>query len=184
VLFNRETWAGLSDGTVTVALRRWKRPSVKVGGTLQTPGGLLAIDEVRPVEPEDVTVEDAVAAGFSEPRAALARLRPDGQLYRVRFHRICDDPRIELRQRTDLDEAEVAELLRIIDRLPWAIPVLRLIADNPGVVSTDLAPLMGMDRQPFKQRVRRLKAFGLTESLNVGYRLSPRGAAVLSRVEQ
>lgn len=30
----------------------------------------------------------------------------------------------------------------------------------------------------FKQRVRKLKGMGLTESLDVGYRLSPRGARV------
>ena len=30
-----------------------------------------------------------------------------------------------------------------------------------------------------KRRVRQLKELGLTESLDVGYRLSPRGAAVL-----
>jgi len=31
----------------------------------------------------------------------------------------------------------------------------------------------------FKRRVRQLKELGLTESLEVGYRLSPRGRAVL-----
>jgi hypothetical protein len=38
-----------------------------------------------------------------------------------------------------------------------------------------------MDRPEFKQRVRRLKALGLTESLQVGYRLSPRGMAFLDQ---
>jgi hypothetical protein len=31
----------------------------------------------------------------------------------------------------------------------------------------------------FKRDVRKLKELGLTESLEVGYRLSPRGAALL-----
>ena len=43
-----------------------------------------------------------------------------------------------------------------------------------------LAARAGIDRPTFKQRVRRLKALGLTESLEVGYRLSPRGEAVLA----
>jgi hypothetical protein len=180
VLFSRGVWAGLADGSVVVAFRRWKRPTVKAGGTLQSPGGLLAIDAVEPIEPAEVGDEDAHAAGFAGAHAVLASLRPDGQLYRVRFHRIGDDPRIELRRRTGFDDAELSELFGMVDRLPWAEPVLRLISDNPGVVSTELAPRVGMDRAPFKQRVRRLKALGLTESLDVGYRLSPRGAALLA----
>jgi hypothetical protein len=181
VLFNHQVWAGLADGTVTVAFRRWRRPSVKAGGTLQSPGGLLAIDEIAPITPDDVNDADAHAAGYASHDDVLASLRPDGQLYRVQFHRVGDDPRIELRQRTDFDDAELSELIRAVDRLPWAAPILRLIADNPGVVSTELAPQVGMDRAPFKLRVRRLKALGLTESLDIGYRLSPRGAALLSR---
>jgi predicted flap endonuclease-1-like 5' DNA nuclease len=38
---------------------------------------------------------------------------------------------------------------------------------------------MGLDTPPFKQNVRKLKERGLTESLDIGYRLSARGAAVL-----
>jgi hypothetical protein len=182
VLFNHQVWAGLADGTVTVAFRRWKRPSVKAGGTLQSPGGLLAIDEVALITPDDVIDADARSAGYASRDAVLASLRPDGQLYRVRFHRVGDDPRIQLRQRTDFDDTELSELIRAVARLPWAAPILRLIADNPGVVSTDLAPHVGLDRPLFKQRVRRLKALGLTESLDIGYRLSPRGAALLSRL--
>jgi len=41
-----------------------------------------------------------------------------------------------------------------------------------------------MARLPFKANVRKLKALGLTESLEVGYRLSPRGEALLSFVGQ
>jgi hypothetical protein len=184
VLFNHELWAGVANGSITVAFRRWKRPSVKAGGTLQSPGGLLAIDEVAPIRPQDVSDADARAAGCPDREAALARLRPDGQLYRVRFHRVGVDPRIELRQRTHFDDAELSELIRAVSRLPWAEPTLRLIAENPGVVSTALAPQVGLDRAPFKQRVRRLKTLGLTESLDIGYRLSPRGAALLGRLSE
>ena len=48
------------------------------------------------------------------------------------------------------------------------------------MVSTVLADEAGQERLSFKTRVRRLKALGLTESLEVGYRLSPRGAAFLA----
>ena len=41
-----------------------------------------------------------------------------------------------------------------------------------------------MERLRFKERVRRLKALGLTESLEVGYRLSPRGQAFLDELRR
>lgn len=39
-----------------------------------------------------------------------------------------------------------------------------------------------MDRAQLKANVRKLKGLGLTESLTVGYRLSPRGDTVLRRL--
>jgi hypothetical protein len=61
--------------------------------------------------------------------------------------------------------------------------VLELIDARPGVRAGDLADSFGMERLAFKADVRKLKALGLTESLEVGYRLSPRGAAYLSAQE-
>ena len=183
MLFPQRLWAGLEDGSVTVAFRRWRRASVKVGGTLQSPGGLLAIDEITAIEPDEVTDEDAAAAGHPDREGALAALRPEGQLVRVRFHRVGDDPRIALRQRTELAADELGVVVGALARLDWAHATLRLIAERPGVVSTELAPELGLERLPFKQRVRRLKALGLTESLQVGYRLSPRGETVLARLD-
>jgi len=58
--------------------------------------------------------------------------------------------------------------------------VLALIADRPGIVSTVLAEALGWERQDLKQHVRRLKELGLTLSLDVGYRLSPRGESYLN----
>jgi biotin operon repressor len=54
------------------------------------------------------------------------------------------------------------------------------IADKPAVSSVFLAEAMGWERPEFKVHVRRLKALGLTISLDVGYRLSPRGQAYLA----
>lgn len=181
MLFRKELWDQLADGSVTVAIRRQKRPTVKTGGTLQTRAGVLAIDSVEEIRPEDVSAADAVQAGFSDVEAVMAELRPEGQLYRVRFHLLGEDPRIELRGRHDLDQEELAGLIRAVRRMPYGAAILRLIGSHPGVVSTELAPLLGLDRLPFKARVRRLKALGLTESLAVGYRLSARGEALLSR---
>lgn len=181
MLFTQRFWAGLEDGSVTVAFRRWKRPTVKAGGTLKSPGGLLSIDAVDVISEGDLTAQDARAAGFGSVAEVLAALRPEGTLYRIRFHRIGDDPRRALRDDAALTDDDVAQLARRVGRLTWARPTLELIRDHPGVVSTELAPRLGLERLPFKARVRRLKELGLTESLPVGYRLSPRGAAFLSR---
>jgi hypothetical protein len=62
---------------------------------------------------------------------------------------------------------------------PWTHSTLRQIQRLPGVVSTELAAEVGQERRAYKLRVRRLKALGLTESLERGYRLSPRGRAYL-----
>jgi hypothetical protein len=32
MLFKQRFWAGLADGSVTVAFRRWRRPTVRAGG--------------------------------------------------------------------------------------------------------------------------------------------------------
>jgi hypothetical protein len=49
------------------------------------------------------------------------------------------------------------------------------------VVATELAADAGLTRDIFKRNVRSLKALGLTLSQPVGYRLSPRGQAYVSR---
>ena len=66
-------------------------------------------------------------------------------------------------------------------RGPWTERVLELIAVRPAVRAGDLADELGLERLPFKTDVRKLKALGLTESLEVGYRISPRGRAWLRR---
>ena len=59
--------------------------------------------------------------------------------------------------------------------------MLELIRERPRVRAPDLAQSLGLDTQPFKRDVRKLKELGLTESLEIGYRLSPRGRTVLER---
>jgi hypothetical protein len=60
--------------------------------------------------------------------------------------------------------------------------VLELIDEHPERRAGDLAAMLGRERLPFKVDVRKLKQLGLTESMPIGYRLSPRGRAVLDRL--
>jgi hypothetical protein len=65
---------------------------------------------------------------------------------------------------------------------PWALCVLRLIEARPPTRASALAKEVGMERPRFKARVRQLKDLGLTESLDVSYKLSRRGRAFLRRL--
>lgn len=191
MLLNGETLAGIEAGSVTLAFRRWTRPTVKSGGTLLTPIGQLAIEAVDRVETDEITDADAMAAGFPGADALRAELakRTDGDVYRVRLSLAGPDPRIALRESTP----EGADLEALLARLavmdarrrsgPSSRQILEVIRARPGVLAAELAVTLGEERAPFKSRVRKLKALGLTESLTVGYRLSRRGNAVLDALE-
>jgi predicted transcriptional regulator len=49
-----------------------------------------------------------------------------------------------------------------------------------ATLAAELAEQAGRDPPAFKRDVRMLKELGLTESLERGYRLSPRGRALLA----
>jgi hypothetical protein len=191
MLFTRALWPGLADGSVTVAFRRWRRATVRAGGTLQTAAGVLAIDRVDIIAVEDITEADAVRAGYGSVSEVLDTLRdgPGRDLYRIEFHHAGADPRRALRADTALDDGDLAALRARLARLdarssdgPWTLRVLDLIAAHPALRAADLAQRSGQETLRFKRRVRRLKELGLTESLEVGYRLSPRGRAALDRL--
>ncbi len=57
---------------------------------------------------------------------------------------------------------------------------MELIRTWPERRAPDLAEIAGWETAPWKANVRRLKELGLTESLPVGYRLSPRGEQVVA----
>src|SRR5919197_4883103 len=100
MLFRQDDMRRVAAGEITLALRRWRRPTVKAGGSLRTRAGMLAIDSVEVVEPEEVTDADARRAGRADRAALLAGLRGDGRLYRIAFHLAGPDPRIALRERS------------------------------------------------------------------------------------
>jgi Mn-dependent DtxR family transcriptional regulator len=63
---------------------------------------------------------------------------------------------------------------------PWTQATLELIGRRPETRAATLARELGQEREPFKLNVRKLKNLGLTESLELGYRLSARGESVLT----
>jgi hypothetical protein len=189
MLLRADTVAGIADGTIDLVFRRQRRRTVKAGGTLRTAMGVIAIDAVDPVEEADITDADARRAGFGDRATLIAMLKPEGQLYRFTVRHAGEDPRIALRNDDDLTTDDVEDIRRRLRRHddasshgPWTAATLRMIAEQPGTRAPDLAAAVGRETQPFKTDVRKLKNLGLTESLAVGYRISPRGAAYLRRV--
>ena len=187
MLIRPETFAAIKAGAIDTQFRRWTRPTVRTGGTLTNEFGVLAIDIVEPIEPDDITADDLRRTGIATRAELESYLAPEGQLYRVRLRYAGEDPRIALREVLP-DEAELAVLTKKLTKLdrsePWTEATLTLIAHFPEKRAASLAKRMGMEQLPFKVRVRKLKALGLTESLEIGYRLSPRGAAVLAHIQK
>lgn len=179
---------GVADGRIDLAFRRWQVARVKAGSRFVTPAGVVEVTSVTRVV-GDITDAQARRAGFASGPAAMGRLRrTDDPIFRVGLRWAGPDPRVALRADDDLSNNDVADLVTRLDRLdarsahgPWTRAVLELIGRRPAVVSTELAEELGRERADFKLDVRKLKKLGLTHSLDVGYELSPRGRAFLSR---
>lgn len=186
MLIRQEFLDGIRKGSITLAFRRWRRPSVQSGGSLLTPVGKLEIGSVSQVSEAEISPDEARQAGYASREALLAELnqRSSGEVYRVEFGGLSPDPRIDLRE-TLPDEANRGMVLTRLHRLDtraeggaWTARVLEILALHPGVRAGEICGLVGMEKEAFKVNVRKLKNLGLTESLDTGYRLSPRGKAI------
>jgi hypothetical protein len=187
MMIRPDTLLAIKAGEVDLAFRRWDRPRVLVGTQLRTRVGLLEVTSVDQVPLSRITAAEARRSGV----ASLAELREllsakaDKPVWRVGLRYAGADPREELRSRIPSAE-EIAELRARLDRLdrassigPWTRATLAIIDRRPTVRAPELAAELGRDTPSFKRDVRKLKELGLTESLDIGYRISPRGAAVL-----
>jgi hypothetical protein len=188
MIFPSRFLAGIRDGTVTVAFRRWRRPTVRAGGTLLTAVGQISIASIEQVPLASITETDARRAGYASLADLVSELqkRAAGTVYRIELGAVGPDPRVALRQAASLSSEErktlIARLARLDDHSPdgpWTHRTLTLIDQYPEVRAADLSLRARMEKDRFKDNVRKLKTLGLTESLEVGYRLSPRGRALL-----
>lgn len=141
--------AGVADGTVTLAFRRWQRADVRPGSRFRTSAGVVEVTSVDVVDPADLTDADAHAAGLPDVASLLRLLDPDAVAKRRRtarygrapapapdepadttgwpVHRVGltwagPDPREALREDADLTDADVAAIDARLDRLDRASP--------------------------------------------------------------
>ncbi|MEU4670818.1 hypothetical protein AB0F91_23255 [Amycolatopsis sp. NPDC023774] len=190
MLFEARLREGIHAGHVTVMVRRWARNKAVAGHRYRTGVDLIEVEHVDEVTVADLTDEDAVAAGYADVAELVSNLRGDESvpLYRVSFHVVRGgDPRDALAADAALSGSDVEAIsvrLRRFDATgpdgPWTRAALEAIEANPGLRAGTLAEQLGWaELLVFKRSVRKLKDLGLTLSLEVGYRISPRGAAYL-----
>ena len=179
--FTARNSAQIRAGEVTVSFRNWRRPRAKAGGIYQLrPSGAVRVTDVRAICLEDIEEADAVRAGFEsvEALAAFLKLPLNATVSRVEFE-LADDARI--RKPPMLSVEQALARLDATDRrsaAPWTATALLLIRANPATRAGDLAPALGWETPKFKANVYKLKALGLTQSLETGYRLTELGERV------
>ena len=87
MLFRTKDLDAIFAGKVTTAFRRWKRPTVKAGGTVRTARGLVAIDQIDEIDPATLTEADAAAANYPNLAQLQAMFESqEGTCYRIALH--------------------------------------------------------------------------------------------------
>ena len=85
MLISPATAAGIADGSVALAFRRWDRPRMRAGSTQRTPAGVIRIDSVEEVDPARLSEDDAGRSGLrslAELQKLLSR-RSGAHVYRM-----------------------------------------------------------------------------------------------------
>ena len=92
MMFSRELRDAVARGEVTVSIRRWSRPQVRVGGRYPTAGVVIEIDALEVLPFSAVTGEDVAASGETDRETLRARAAHSGPIdedtlvHRVEFH--------------------------------------------------------------------------------------------------
>jgi hypothetical protein len=92
MMFSRDLRDAVARGDVTVSIRLWSRPQVKVGGRYRTAGVVLEVDGLEVLPFSAVTDDDVAASGETDREALRARaahagpVHEDTLVHRVEFH--------------------------------------------------------------------------------------------------
>jgi hypothetical protein len=90
--FSRDLRDEVASGEITVSIRLWSRPRVKVGGRYPTAGVLIEIDSLEVLPFSAVTDDDVRASGETDREALRDRAAHSGPIrdstlvYRIEFH--------------------------------------------------------------------------------------------------
>jgi hypothetical protein len=192
MLFQRRFHERIRNGEITCTVRIWLRPHVKVGGRYALGAGAIVVDRIREARIEDITPALAKRSGFASVVDALktAKHGAGERVFIIDFHY---DAKAGPRAKPVTDKVSVEELAELAQRLDamdrrsksgaWTQATLRAIKAKPAVRAANLARALGRPRDEFKRDVRKLKHLGLTLSLEIGYRLTPKGLALTATLE-
>jgi hypothetical protein len=187
MLFQSRFHERIRSGEIRCTVRIWQRPHVKVGGRYALGTGAIVVDKIYETRLDDLTPALAKRSGFESLADALktAKHGPGERVFVIDFH--YEGKAARAKPATGVVSLE--ELAKLAERLdamdsrsrtgPWTQATLRAIAARPGVLAAKLARSLGRPRDEFKRDVRKLKNLGLTFSLEIGYRLTPKGEALL-----
>jgi hypothetical protein len=193
MLFKQNHLTGIKEGRITLAFRKWKKPTVKKGSLLKTPIGQVEINNIDETTIDRITNAEAIKAGFTDCAELINHLATveQGTIYKISLRYLGEDPRIGLREKTTLTQTEFASLKNKLDRFDafskqgnWTLDVLLLIRDHPEVKAAVLARKIKKEKDWLKINIRKLKNLGLTISHEIGYSLSPLGLALLQKLKK
>jgi phosphodiesterase/alkaline phosphatase D-like protein len=91
-MFSPELRDGVASGDITVSIRLWSRPKVKLGGRYATAEVIIEIDSIELLPFSAVTATDVRRSGEHDRDSLRARaahagpISDDTLVYRVEFH--------------------------------------------------------------------------------------------------
>lgn len=182
---------GIKSGTITLQFRKWKKPSIRKGSRIKTALGVVEIADIEEIPLNKISDDDAVSAGYQDRKELVNSINSiaEGKIYKIGVRYYSEDPRIALRENTDVSDKDLNAIKLKLERLDkygkegsWTLRVLHLIRDNPQVRAADLAKKLKKEKDALKIDIRKLKNLGLTISHEVGYSISPLGEKVLKRM--
>ena len=90
--FSPELREGVASGDITLSIRLWQRPKVRVGGRYESDGFQIEIDSVEVLPFSAVTADDVSRSGESDRELLRKRAAHAGPVdehtlvYRIEFH--------------------------------------------------------------------------------------------------
>ena len=90
--FTPELREGVASGDITVSIRLWQRPQVRVGGRYESDGFQIEIDSIEVLPFSAVTADDVSRSGESDRELLRRRAAHAGPVdehtlvYRIEFH--------------------------------------------------------------------------------------------------
>ena len=94
--FSVDLCPAVAAGRITVSIRLWQRPKVKVGGRYQTAGVVIEVDDMELMPFGAITASDIRRSGERDRETLRARAAHSGPIddatlvYRIEFHVVPD----------------------------------------------------------------------------------------------